>query len=315
MPSPRLSRALIPTLLAFVCLLAACYRPGATVSPRAPGADFGAIADQALENRRGVILVIEPRAGRIIKRVARGADLQFESSPFELAQIVTAYLALTSGRIDERTTFPCDEGGATLDVVGALSRPCPGFFREASRGLTREAFIEAASDLGFTYFGIDYSQQSSVTLRPVRARFEVGENPSALALLAAEGVGMVARDLHYAQLISSLATGTTPAERLANYVTTTVRAPAAPTRPLDRAALAVIRRALVRAVDNGEAMGAASIEETVSGKSGDGAGEALFISFAPSPDPRLALVIYLHQASGREAAEAAGKFYRAYFRK
>ncbi len=295
-------------------ILAACYRPAPVAPPRVVKKDLGQIAYDALINRAGVVILIDPRYGNILRRVARGTDVQFSSSPFEVAQIVTAYAALDGGIINEKSLLPCDETGAQTDIVRALSRPCPAFFTELSQRLSLAAFARAAEIIGFTYYGIDSSQAITV-VRPISAQMPARASAESFAALATRGVGMQARDLHFAQLAASLASGATAAERFAVYIARTTRAPAPPTVSFNRQALAVIQRGLVKAVDEGEAKAAAHIDHKIAGKMGSGEGGAIFVSYAPAKDPELCLVVYLKEGIGRDAAEVAGKFYQAYFGK
>jgi hypothetical protein len=306
----------LPLILHLTCclwlILVACYRPAPVVSPRLVKKDLGQIAYDALANRAGVVILIDPRYGHILRRVARGTDVQFSSSPFELAQIITAYAALDAGIINEKSLLPCDETGMQTDVVSALSRPCLAFFNELSRRLSLEAFARAADVIGFTYYGIDSSQAITV-VRPISAPMPAQASAESFAALATRGVGMQARDLHFAQLAASLASGATAAERFAVYIAKIARAPAPPMVSFNRQALAVIQRGLVKAVDEGEAKAAANIDHKVAGKMGSGEGRAIFVSYAPAKDPEICLVVYLKEGMGRDAAEVAGKFYQAYF--
>jgi cell division protein FtsI/penicillin-binding protein 2 len=296
-------------------LLLSCYRPAAAPRPRVIEVDLSQTAYDALSNRAGVILVVEPRSGRILRRVGRGSDVQFASSPFEIAEIVTAYAALSAGIINERTLLACDESGAQTDITAALARSCRSFFAELSKRLTPAAFAQAANVVGFTYYGIESPNERASVTRPILAKLPAQASGDEFAALAARGEGMEANDLHFAQLVSSLASGTTAAERFAAYIATAARAPAPPAVSFNRQALAVVRRGLLKAVEEGEAKAAAQIDQKVAGKLGGGAGQALFISYAPASDPQVGLVVYLKDAVARDAAEVAGKFYQAYFKK
>jgi hypothetical protein len=315
----RLAKSYVAGLCAAALSLAgvACYRPPVTSRPRLPEADLSRMANDALAGRAGTIIVLDPRFGNILKRFGRDADLQFASSPYELARIVTAYAALDQGAINDKTLLPCDETGPATDVISALARPCPAFFKELSRRLDPEAFTRAAGAIGFLYYGLESSGQGATAVRPIRARIPRGAGEAAgwFADLATKGVGMEARDLHFVQFVSSLASGTTASERFAAYIATTARAPAPPTERLNQGALAVVRRGLLKAVDEGEARAAASPERRVAGMSGGGDGGAIFVSYAPAGDPQVGVVVHLKGGVGRDAAEVAGKFYQTYFRK
>lgn len=314
-PSP--AKTFVACLLAVCCLLTAvsCYRPAAVPRPPAVEEAWSQAAYEALGHHAGVILIVEPRSGRLLKRVGRGADVQFASSPFEIAEIVTAYTALDAGLINERTLLACDASGAQTDVAGALAHSCHGFFVELSRRLTPAAFAQAANVVGFTYYGIESPNERASVTRPIPAALPVEPSLAEFAALATRGHGMAANDLHFAQLVSSLASGTTAAERFAAYIAVNARTPAPAAVSFNRQALAVVRRGLLKAVEEGEAKAAANLDYKVAGKIGGGAGQAIFISYAPANDPQVGLVVYLKDGAGRDAAEVAGKFYQAYFRK
>ncbi|HZS05068.1 MAG TPA: penicillin-binding transpeptidase domain-containing protein [Blastocatellia bacterium] len=304
-------------------LSAACtggYRPPIASRPVASETELSDMAYEALNNRVGTIIVVDPRYGRVLKRVSHGFDVQFTSSPFELAQIVTAYAALDAGIINDRTLLPCAEAGRNVDVVEALSQSCPAFFAELSKRLTRAQFARAAGVIGFTYYGIESPTADQTWVRPIPAKIQDGASAESFAALAVRGEGLQARELHLAQLASSLASGTTASERFAAYIMVNTKTSAPPVVSINRTALGVVRRGLLKAVDEGEAKAAAHIDQKVAGKIGGGLkgaggkGDAIFVSYAPANDPQVALVVYLKDALGRDAAEVAGKFYEYWFR-
>src|SRR5262245_5418927 len=227
---------------------------------------------------KGPVIVLDPRRGRILKRVGSGTDLQFVSSPFELAQIVTAYAALDTGKITDKTMLPCDDSGSQVDVVGALSKSCPAFFAELSRRVSPADFSREAASIGFVYYGIESGDPSATAVRPITATIPQVSRDS-FSSLAVHGEGMEARDLHFVQLVSSLATATTASERFAAYIATTTQGPAPPTTRLNQSAVSVIQRALAREFEE-------KAGRKISGKSVAGTGTAISISYAAG-DPEI----------------------------
>jgi cell division protein FtsI/penicillin-binding protein 2 len=291
------------------------YRPQIPARPAVSETDLSDMAYEALGQRAGVMILVDPRYGRVVKRVSRGTDVQFAAAPFELAQLVTAYAALEAGAITDRTTSECRETKRQIEVTEALAHSCPAFFAELSRRITHAQFVRAAGVIGFIYYGIESPTYDQTLIRPVTARIAAHSSAQAFTELAVKGAGMEARDLHFAQLAASLASGTTASERFAAYIMVSAKAAAPPVVSLNQQALAVIRRGLIRAVDEGEAKAAAQVGRKVAGKVGSGNGDALFISYAPADEPEIAVVVYLKEAVGRDAAEVAGKFYQYWFRK
>lgn len=304
-------------LMALLLSAASCttgYRPQIPSRPALSETDLSDMAYEALGNRTGAVIVIDPRYGRVVKRIGRGTDVQFVSSPFSLAQVVTAYAALEAGLISDRTLLQCRESNRQIEVTEALAHSCPSFFSELSRRLTHAQFVRAATVTGFVYYAIESPTYDQTLVRPVMAKVPERMTSEAFSALAVRGEAMEARDLHFAQLASSLASGTTASERFAAYIMINARASAPPVVSFNPQALAVVRRGLVRAVDEGEAKAAAHIDQKVAGKIGGGNGQAIFVSYAPAGNPEVALVVYLKDAVGRDAAEVGGKFYEYWFR-
>jgi len=288
-----------------VFLGSSCYRPPAGAIPHGSESDLGRLAFGALGDRKGTVIVLDPRRGRVLKRIGSGTDLQFVSSPFELAQIVTAYAALDTGKITDKTQLPCDDSGSQVDVVGALSTACPAFFAELARRLSPADFNREAVAIGFIYYGIESGDPSTTPIRPITANIpQVSRD--AFSSLAVRGEGMEAKDLHFVQLVSSLATGTTASERFAAYIATVTLGAAPPTTRLNQEAVSVIQRALARQFE--EKGG-----HRISGKSGSGPGGAISISYA-SGDPEIAVVVYLKAGSAKDASDVAARFYHSYFK-
>jgi cell division protein FtsI/penicillin-binding protein 2 len=289
-------------------------------NPADAASELGAAAFDALENHAGAVMVMDTVSGRIVKRISRGMDVQFETSPFALAQIVTAYAALDHRIINEKTLLPCnavDGAAGKVSVVEALASSCPLFFEELGRRLTAAQFIRAAAQIGFTYHSIENPATDAVTVRPIYTTIAVPENQEQINALTSVGRGMLARDLHFSQLVLTLATGQSPAERLSTTITVKTGTAVPVRASLNRAAVAVIRQGMQKSVDDGEAKAAASIDARVAARisSGEIHGErqALCISYAPANAPEIALVVFLKDATGREAAAVTGKLYEKWF--
>ena len=297
----------------------ACYRAPIAQRSLAPVQDYGQIGYEALGTNTGAVVVIDPQYGRILKRVARGMDAQFTTSPFEVVQVVTVYAALDSGVINERTKMACRQtvGTATemVDVTEALARPCPAFFAELSKKVSPAAFKRAAQVIGFTYYGTESLSPNSTAMKPITAAIPINLSGADYEALTTRGVGMKANDLHFAQLAISLASSTTTSERMSTIITTTSQTITPPAIPINKQALEIIRKGLVRSVEEGSAMAAGNGRENIAGKVGSDDEHALFVSFAPAEKPEVGLIVFLKEGTRTEAAKVAGRFYRAYFGK
>ncbi len=294
---------------------AACYRAPIAQRTLAPVMDYGQLGYEALGTHIGAVVVIDPQYGRILKRVARGMDAQFTTSPFEVVQVVTIYAALDSGIINEQTKLKCSDAGELVDVTEALARPCPAFFAELSKKVPPAAFKRAAQIIGFMYYGTENINSGTTAMRPISAAIPVNLSGADYEALTTRGAGMKANELHFAQLAISLASNTTTSERMSTIIATTSQTITPPAIPVNRRALEIIRHGLVRSVAEGSAMAAGTAREHVAGKVGSNDENALFVSFAPADKPEIGLIVFLKEGTGTEAAQVAGRFYRTYFGK
>lgn len=310
-----LKTLLVCGLFLSLALGIACYRAPIAQRSLAPVLDYGQMGYEALGDHTGAVVVLDPQYGRVLKRVARGMDVQFTSSPFEVVQIVTAYAALDAGVINAQTKFACNIAGDQVNVAEALSHNCPMFFAELSKRIPPTAFKRAAQVIGFTYYGTESLNSYTTTMKPISAIIPVNVSGADYEALATHGTGMKANDLHFAQLAISLASNTTTSERMSTIITTTSQVMAPPTIPINKQALEIIRQGLVKSVQEGTSMAAGVFNENVAGKVGSNDENALFVSFAPSDKPQIGLVVFLKEGTGTEAAQVAGKFYKAYFGK
>lgn len=311
-----------PLKFLFICgllisfgLMVACYRAPIAQRSLAPVMDYGQMGYNALGDHVGAVVVVDPQYGRILKRVARGMDVQFTTSPFEVVQIVTAYAALDAGVITAQTKLKCNGSGEQVDVTEALARSCPAFFAELSHKVPPAAFKRAAQIIGFTYYGTETSSAMTTSMRPISAVIPVNVVGADYEALTTRGIGMRANDLHFAQMAISLASNTTTSERMSTIIMTTSQTITPPAIPINKQAMDVIKRGLVRAVDEGTAMAAGTSKEHIAGKVGNSDENALCLSFAPADKPEIGLIVYLKEGSSTEAAQVAGRFYRAYFSK
>ncbi|HEX4948177.1 MAG TPA: penicillin-binding transpeptidase domain-containing protein [Blastocatellia bacterium] len=293
----------------------ACYRAPIAQRTLAPILDYGQLGYAALGAHTGAIVVLDPQYGRVLKRVARGMDVQFTTSPFEVVQVVTIYAALDSGVINAQTKLPCSNTDELADISEALARPCPAFFAELSKRVPPAAFKRAAQIIGFTYYGTESVNAMTTAMRPITAAIPTNLSGADYEALTTRGTGMKANELHFAQLAISLASNTTTSERMSTIIATTSQTISPPPIPVNKAALEVIRKGLVRSVAEGTAMAAGTVKTAIAGKAGSDEENALFVSFAPADKPEIGLVVFLKEGTSTQAAQVAGRFYRAYFGK
>jgi len=307
--SLRRGSAITILFSAFV-LLATAQHASTQVKPEP---DLGAIATRALGSRTGTIIVVDPKTGRLVRRTGNGADIQFETSPFQTAQIITTYAALDAGLVTRTTSISCKELSDSVTIDVALGRNCQSVFRELSTKLTIDQFKRAADTLGFVYYGVDRSMTETGAVRPISASIILHPKPEEFAELAALGQGMRAKELHFASLVSTIASGTSSYDRFVAFVQRAAKAPVPPADRLNMRALEAIRLGMTKSVDHGEASAAATLGEGVAAMGGGDGENAILIAYAPARSARIALVVRLINGSQRDAAEVAGKFLRDYF--
>ena len=134
----------------------------------------------------------------VLKRIAYGMDVQFTTSPFEVAQVITAYAALDSGAITAKQNFRAALRRTMKSLLVKLSsRPCLSFFSELSKKFLRY-FQRAAQTIGFTYYGKETISTTASAMKPISATIPINLTGADYQGLTVRGLGMKANDLHFA---------------------------------------------------------------------------------------------------------------------
>jgi hypothetical protein len=248
--------------------------------------------ERELEGRAGQVLVIDPQDGRLLGLSDPRRPFSETVPAHTLAQLVTAYGILSTPGVDARARVTCAGtcGGAPahgdLDVESALAAGCQRYFRAMGERLGLENFRRAAWALGL-------GPSPSVEYVNGIAVIPAATLRSAVPDLAARGTGVALTPARAAAMIAILATSTSLAPD----------------------ALVVMRRALVASVAAGEAAEGwrAGSGPPAAGKIGaaDGERESWFVGYAPSEEPRFAVVV-LVRGSGPDAARAGARLLSRY---
>jgi len=171
--------SILHLMLLLTLAMAACGRPdpphdvAPTDGPRARSTERDSITDdaevqkaaiEALGDREGTVLVMDPQTGRL--KAAVNPRLAFEQAfpPGSTIKSFTALLALEAGLIDEETRQMCrgtlkrddfqsvcshPKSNSPFNVVQALAYSCNVFFADLSARLSPAAFRASLSSFGF----------------------------------------------------------------------------------------------------------------------------------------------------------------------
>jgi stage II sporulation protein D (peptidoglycan lytic transglycosylase) len=287
------------------------------------------VARSALGEREGAIVVVDPQTGRV--RAVVNPQIVFESAypPGSAIKPFTTLVALRSGVITRDTRMRCRGKYKRDDVIDACAHPpnlppfdpaealsysCNYYFATVGERLEEESFARLLADFGFGQTtGIDVENESTGVLARGRWRPEsaVGEG----AFLQVTPIQMA---MAYAALFNGGALLKPNYDGVAK-----VRA-RVPTDDNERTILLEGMRGAVT-FGTAEKAGLDSLPVNVAGKTGTSTqiqgfrsqGWFAGIAFARNspPEPRnaqLAVVVYLKNAHGDEAAEVARSIFEEF---
>ncbi len=264
--------------------------------------------ERTLGFRRGAIVAVDPRDGRVLAFAGGREKLREAAPPGSLAKILTAYAALRAGKTDATRRIVCKgsfqgrtcaraHGALTLDA--ALAQSCNVHFAVLGTEVGAGPLLAAARDFGFgAATGADPAESPGRVATPVGA--------GGVADLA-YGVGpsLTATPLQIVRALAAIGNG---GDVLALHVD---RAARKVVRTLDPAPLGLLRAGLRGATRKpGTAQALSALGFGVAGKTGTAIfveGDpprwyAHFAGFAPAAAPTVAIAV---RTEGRSAAHDA----------
>jgi beta-lactamase class D len=266
----------------------------------------------ALGDRQGTVVVMDPQTGRIFSIVNQDWALRRAWNPASTVKLITALAAVEENLVDPAEKMRSQKKNHPLDLTDALALSDNNYFRELGKRVGSIVFTRYASRLGL-------GERTGITSEGEIA----GYLPDAVAgtdsgRLEAFGEGIDATPIQLATMVAALANGgkllvpQIPGPNGASQIEPIVR------RQLeisDRSIKHVIA-GMVGAVEYGTAVHAQYSQYAVVGKTGTldlkGQNTGLFVSYAPADKPRVVVVVAIKgdNSTGAKAAGIAGTIYK-----
>lgn len=272
-----------------------------------------AAAVNALGERNGTAVVVDPNSGRILTMVNQGLALSAQYQPCSTTKMAVGLAALDHGVVTENQPVriaPHD----SVTFVKAMAYSINAYFEALGRRMGFDAVTDFEREVGLgerAGWNIPGEDPGKVPTQP---------GPGGVAKLSSFGQGVYISPLQLAALVTAIANGgtlyylqhPTTREQVADF-TPRVK------RHLNIANYApVIKDGMMAAVMYGTARGARIRGEHILGKTGtcsrDGTRFGLFASYQGIDHPQLVVVVILRgngAVSGPRAADVAGKIYAA----
>ena len=289
---------------------------------------FQVECDSVLKGRVGCLGVVDLRSGQLIALVNKGILASEVSRPGSVFKLVTAFAALSSGKVDPGFSYYCrgratiegrqcrcwlPQGHGRVNFAEGIARSCNLYFYHLAQKLDAEELRRWAERFGFgkvTPFRLE--DKASGVLRQTLAEqdkldFAVGQSESIqvtpiqllhfISIIATKGKFRGAGDSRSEHSLSiSLEDG------------------------FKINSLHLLYEGLRRSVQSGTSNEASLPNVAVAGKTGtvsQGIGvktSAWFIGYAPFESPEIAVVVFVKGGLGAsDAAPIAGRVFRAYF--
>lgn len=272
------------------------------------------IAIQALGNKAGSVVVMDPKSGRVFTVVNQDWALRKGYKPCSTIKLVTGMAGLSEHVIGNSDTINIADRSYRLDLTDSLAYSNNGYFQNVGGQVGFERMVKYARQLGLGEpTGINQPNESAGRVPLFKSGYAVNH-------MSSHGDDFEVTPIQLATLVSAMANGgnlltphlpRTPEE---NYnFRRIVR------RRIDVSQDVVQRMTpgMIGAVNYGTAKLAFDPVQTIAGKTGSCIGQGswlgLFASYAPVMDPKLAVVVVTRGSGerGKYAAAVAGKIYRA----
>ncbi len=269
-------------------------------------------AINALGNRAGTVVVMNPQTGRVYSIVNQEWAVREGFKPCSTIKLVTALAGLNENVIDPEDTTKITETNQ-VSLTKALAYSRNGYFQEVGAQVGFEKMVAYARRLGLgEKTGINARNEFQGRVPTFAARDNIHR-------ISSHGDNFEVTPLQLATLVSAMANGgklVTPyivhngadERRFRTKVRRNVN--------LTQDAWQKVIPGMVGAVNYGSGRRAHDPAQTVAGKTGtcieDGRWVGLFTSYAPLVNPKLAVVVIARGVDGRShfPAAVAGQIYR-----
>jgi penicillin-binding protein 2 len=275
--------------------------------------DIRRVAVEALGDRAGSVVVMNPKTGQVYTVVNQDWALRRGFKPCSTIKIVTGLAGLTESVIDPVQTVNIGAGTFSLDLTDSLALSNNGYFQRVGGEVGFEKMMDYARRLGLGQpTGINHHFESPGKLPVFKEGYAVNH-------MSSHGDDIEVTTIQLANMASAIANGgkllvphlpRTPQEHV-RFKTEARGEINVPKENLRR-----ILPGMIGAVNYGTARRAYDPIQTIAGKTGtctgQGAKLGLFTSFGPVHDPQLAVAVITRGSGegGKHAAAVAGDIYR-----
>jgi membrane peptidoglycan carboxypeptidase len=272
------------------------------------------IAVEALGNRAGSVVVMDPRSGRVYAVINQDWALRQGYKPCSTIKLVTGMAGLSERVINPTDTINIADRSYRLDLTDSLAFSNNGYFQNVGGQVGFERMVRYARELGLgEATGINKPNESAGRVPLFKSGYAVNH-------MSSHGDDFEVTPIQLATLVSAMANGgNLLAPRLPRSQAESFSFNPIVRRHIGVPADAVQRMTpgMIGAVNYGTAKLAFDPLQTIAGKTGSCIGQGswlgLFASYAPVSDPRLAVVVVTRGSGerGKYAAAVAGRIYRA----
>jgi membrane peptidoglycan carboxypeptidase len=271
------------------------------------------VAINALGGHAGTVVVMDPQTGRVYSIVNQEWALREGFKPCSTIKLVTGLAGLNENIINPADTANISDRN-TIDLTRALAYSKNGYFQQVGGLLGFDKIIDYARALGLgEKTGINSRNEFSGSIPATKSGF-------ALNHMSSHGDDFKVTAVQLSTLISAMANG----GKLVTPIIARTRQDELELKPRVRRQLDIdptmwryMVPGMVGAVNYGSGRRAYDPTQTVAGKTGtciepDGTWVGLFTSFAPLPNPKLAVVVITRGSDARShfPAAVAGQIYR-----
>jgi penicillin-binding protein 2 len=269
-------------------------------------------AVNALGNHAGTVVVMDPKTGRVYSIVNQEWGLRRGFKPCSTIKLVTGLAGLNEKIIDPTDTSNISDSNR-MDLTKALAYSNNTYFQQVGGRVGFDKMVSYARRLGLgEKTGINAPNEFQGQMPRPRSGYAVNH-------MSSHGDDFKVTALQLATLVSAMANGgklLSLAVPRTTQDTTKFQTKIRRLINLDVDSLRYMVPGMVGAVNYGSGRRAHDPQETVAGKTGTciehGTWVGLFASYAPTVNPRLAVVVIARGADARShfPAAVAGRIYR-----
>lgn len=271
------------------------------------------VAVEALGDRAGSVVVMDPKNGRVYSIVNQEWALRRGNVPCSTIKLVTGLAGLADKVIDPVQTVNISDGSYRLDLTDSLAYSNNAYFQKVGGYVGFDRMMGYAREFGLgEKTGINHPNESAGRLPMFKSGYAVNH-------MSSHGDDVEVTTAQLANMASAIGNGgtllvphlpRTPQESV-QFKTEVRRRLNVPKEHLQR-----LLPGMIGAVTYGTGRSANDPTQTIAGKTGTCTGQGskvgLFTSFGPVHDARLAVAVITRGSGerGRTAASVAGQIYR-----